>query len=510
MKGTLKETLGLSLLVAALGASGSARAADRSAMRGTTALRSELARKGFVVQDGLMDFPHVIEMCCQCQLPSCFANNPSSPYGLAILPPAPDQSPSVPNPYSEWFTEDGVYPAGWSWFWRLRPDEAVVFIGTTPPEMKYFGFTAYLYDRFHAGLKKPPDCKAEAIDRPSPPSTYNRFPLFASLGDTVNNMTVHTSGDGRDPFDKSVVFIVASDKNVESRVRHALIKAGYPEATFNTVVVSPQIAHLGGEDDKDTLAFVLRMATDQDLTAYMASPRTLLRVSPAQPVPGVLLDPLPLPKLRVRGTGKTETAFLPAVELLGKAVVAAYPGYDVTPIATTNWNEGYNCIENGQNCLGDNRDTPYIPPSFNPVTAGLNQELTLDPGEFLVAYGVNHAATKKAVYANISVLGWSHKSSPAVLDDREMLGSAAYYLGSTIDAATANMLYAWKFARPGDCSGQDTPYCREIDYTCTGGVAADEAMALVFRAYLEQKTKVGPAYPEIVIDRILKFTPKQQ
>ncbi len=508
MAGHVKKLAVLSVLVCAVFGASLTFAGEPEAR--LKAFRKDLARKGFVVQDGILDFPEILGMCCACKLPSCFANNPSSPYGLAVLPPAPDQSPSVPNPYSEWFTENHTYPDGFSWFWRLRPDEAVVFIGTTPPRMKYFGFTAYLYDRYHPLPQPPPACQADTFVRPAPLSSYNRIPLFASLGDTVNHMTVRTSGDAPNPFGRNVVFILAADKNIEARVRRALLDAGYPKSILNTIVIPPDIARLGVESVSDTLTFVLRMATDQNLDDYKKAPRALLRISPSTPVPSSSLVPLETPRLRVRGIGKTETRLLPAVDALGRAIVAAYPGYDAKPIYTTNWYEGYNCIENGQNCLGDNRDTPYIPPSFNPVTARLTQEddMILQPGEFLVAYGVNHVATKKAVYANIAVLGWNHKASPAVIDDSEMAGTAEYFLGASADPATADMLYAWKITRLDGCTGDDTPNCREIDTSCLHGVGADEPMAIVFRAYLEKKTKVGAAYGEIVIDRILKFTPK--
>ncbi len=508
MAGRLKRALVLSLMVATLGAWGSALDADRGEKGNLTKLRKELASKGFIVQDGLMDFPPVVQWCCQCKVPSCYANNPSSPYGIVVLPPAPNQSTTVPNPYSEWFEEDGTYPAGFSMFWRMRPDEAVVFIGTTPPAMKYFGFTAYLYDRYHPFPPPPPPCKGDGITRAAPPSSYNRVPLFASLGDTVNDMTVQLNPGASDAFGRNVVFIVATDKKTESKVRHALMDAGYPKEILNTVVTSSQLARLGVENEKDTLTFVLRMATNDYPQEYIDSPRTILRVSPAQPVPAPSLDPLPLPKLRVRGTGKTEVSLLPAVDQLGKAIVAAYPDYTATVICTTNWSEGLNCIENEQNCLADNRDTPYIVPSFNPVTAGLDQAVILGPDDFLMAYGVNHAAAGKAVYSNVSVLGWTHKSSPVAVDNLEMPGSAAYFLGSTVDPDTANMLYAWKFTRPGGCPAGDTPSCRPVDTTCTAGVAADEPVALVFRAYVEKKTKVAPAYSEIVIDRVLLFTAK--
>jgi hypothetical protein len=479
------------------------------------AFRNELEKKGFIVQEGKLEFPDLASWCCQCQLPTCYAYNPSSPYGLFVLPPAPNQNSLIKNPYSEWFYEDGHYPEGWSWFWRQRADEAVVFIGTTPPAMKYFGFTGYLYDRYRESIT-PPDCiTSGGGTRVSPDSVKNRFPLFASLGDTVNNMVVNVIGGKKDPFNKTVVFIMATDQDIEREIRRTLMKAGYPYPVINTIVVSPSIVRLGVESESDTLAFVLRMASEktQELQEYMGSSMSLFRVSPAQPVPLSAIEPLALPNLRVRGTGETEISLLPAVDALGEAIVASYPEYDSVKIATVNWYEGYNCIENGQNCLADNRDTPYIPPVFNPLTQTLLQDMILRPNEFYVAYGVNHQETRKATYSNVSILGWRHKSSPALLTSDDMPGSAQYYIGSSMDQATTDKLYAWKVTRPegckaGEVAGNIPPNCKEVGYTCQDGIAADDPMLLVFRAYLEPKTRAGAAYGEIIIDRIIKFKPK--
>jgi hypothetical protein len=194
------------------------------------------------------------------------------------------------------------------------------------------------------------------------------------------------------------------------------------------------------------------------------------------------------------------------VDQLRDAILAAYPHHDAEPITTVNWYDGHNCIENGQNCLGDNRDTPYIPPAFNLRTHKLLQTMQLRGGEFYVAYGVNHSRTGKALYSNVSVLGWDRKSSPAVVSNEMMEGSAQYYLGSSADPATADKLYAYRIARPTGCGG--APFCLEVPHDCDHGIVWDEPMALVFRAYVETATKAGPAYGEIVIDRIIKFTPK--
>ena len=63
-------------------------------------------------------------------------------------------------------------------------------------------------------------------------------------------------------------------------------------------------------------------------------------------------------------------------------------------------------------------------------------------------------------------------------------------------------------ARLGGCTAQDTSFCREVDAACETGVPLDEPMAIIVRAYLERKPRVGAAYGEIVLDRILKFAPK--
>lgn len=483
----------------------------------------KLERNGFIVQEGSVSFPPILDMCCQCELPSCYANNKSSTYGLFALPPAPNQDPSVENPYVEWFTEDGNLEAGWSYWWRLRPDEAAVFLGPTPPAVDYFGFTAYLYDRYVPNLPAGSACDCRSVDRcprPQPDSILHRLPIYSSLGDTVNSMTVNLPGRmhnrGRnDPYNKNVVVIVAADRNTERTVRRALIAAGYPAQSINVLPVSPSIAELGIESEDDSISLLLRVTPTPgtDITAYYSVPKTFLRISPAVPVPPEMLDPIPPPELRVRGTGETEASLLPTLQGLRQAVISKYSGYAVEEIRMTTLPEGYNCLENLQNCLADNRDTVYISPAYNTITDEPYQDLTLKQGngEFFVAYGVIHPKVNKATYSNISVLGWRHRAAPVMVSNADMMGSAQYYLEDNADPATADKIYAFKITRPpkGNDMGCLDPAepCKEVGYACNGGIASDEPIALTFRAYVEPATAVGPAWGEVILDRILKFTP---
>jgi hypothetical protein len=96
-------------------------------------------------------------------------------------------------------------------------------------------------------------------------------------------------------------------------------------------------------------------------------------------------------------------------------------------------------------------------------------------------------------------MGWSKRAAPAVVTDQDMAGSAQEYLPGADPA-----LYAYQIART--CIAQ---HCAPIAYDCEGGIAADEPVMPVFRAYLEPGTKVGPSRGEVVLDRVLKFTPVQ-
>jgi hypothetical protein len=527
-------------LLVALFMVGTAQAQGAEEKSRVDALKNHLTTKGFVWQEGQVWFPPILDMCCQCKLPSCYSNNASSQYGFFVLPPARGQDPLVKNPYAEWFTEDSSLPPSWSYAWRLRPDEAVVFIGKTPPRVEYFGFTAYLYDRYVATLGPMPDCtwnKGETIEhRAQPASVQNRFPVFASLGDTINNETIRLEGGRQNTFpvfsslgdtindetirrenvpqnsfDKNVVVVAAADRNVLRKVEDSLEEAGYPEKSINFLPLTPALTRLGLDSRDDSLMILLRVSPGSDNTAddYSAQPKTLLRVTPSTSIPVSQLAPVVPPKLRVRGTGKTE-AFLEAqIDELGQAIVAYYAslGYTAASVKMATLPDGFNCISNMQNCLADNRDTIYISPAYDIISGQLlpgQPSLILGPNEFLVAYGVQHPAVHKALYSNISIMGWFKRAAPAVVTNQDMAGSAQEYLPGADPA-----LYAYQIARTNGCRLRLSQHCVALDTGCGNGIAADEPVAPVFRAYLEPGTKIGPSRGEVVLDRVLKFRPAQ-
>ena len=364
------------------------------------------------------------------------------------------------------------------------PDEAIVLIGLTPPPARYFSYTPYLdWKMFPGGRKN----------------------VLASFGDAVNNATVKTIGSS--PFNALVVLIFTPDQGTDTRVRAALRKAGYPAAIINTVVLPVSLLRLGHNETADQLVIGMRTALwdkQSDGDFYIAHPPiSVFRVTPRTPTTA---NPFPTPPLRVRGTGQTEMALLNKLDELREGIIAANPGlYAKDIVLNPMCNEGCDLIQRGIELCGDSRDALYLAagfPEWDPMTS----RITLADDEFLMVYGANHVATGKATYMNINVYATeTAKLTLGNIDDRHFT-TAAPYLPAGDPAA--NSMYAYKISR----SGVAEPNCLllSVPQGCTRLTLDSSTLLGVFiRIYLEPATKVGPAMPEILYDRIIKFSPRQ-
>ena len=367
---------------------------------------------------------------------------------------------------------------------KLQEDEAIVVIGQTPPSAKYFSYTPFLASKVYPDL--------------------GRLQILASLGDSVNNLTVKTIGPT--PFNAPVVLIFTPDQGTDSRVRAALKHAGYPAAIINTLVFPASMLNLGHSETADELSIVPRAAIWQDPAtgdAYMNNPPLqVFRVTPHTPA-----DPNPFhaPHLRVRGTGQTEMDLMNKLGQLRQGIIEANPGLHAIDIPSKpTLYEGYDYIQQGIDPWGDGRDCFYVVAGYAPEM-GSNDEITLADNEFLVIYGPNHVATGKATYMNINVYdGKESKLSIGSLDDRDFKNSAGDYLP---DEPAADLLFAYKVSR--NCNGE--PNCLPLSAGDCPRLKIDSGTVLGIgtRTYLEPATKVGPAMQEMLYDRVIKFSPRK-
>jgi hypothetical protein len=376
---------------------------------------------------------------------------------------------------------------------QLDPAEAIVLIGQTPPPERYFGFTPFLRYRVNA-------------DGP-------KQQLWATVGDIVNNATVKTTGST--PFDSPVAFIFTPDRGTDARVRKALQRAGYPAAIINTSVYPASILNLGHGAKGDEFAVVLRNAlweegAEDDGEAYIEDPPfSLYRVTPTT---ATVANPFPVPRLRVRGTGQTEMGLMKSLNRLRAAIIdsvtAVNPGYSHTDIRTEpKGYEGYDYIQRGIDPLGDARDAFALFAGYMPEW-DLRNEITLDDDEFLMVYGVNHVATGKAAYMNFNVYASRPEDGKVPIagaDDRTFASTAAVYLPA--DPA-ASLMYAFKVSR--NCRNEPNCLPLALDDCPRLTIDKDTVLGLVFRMYMEPATKVGAAMPEVLYDRVIKFSPRAQ
>jgi hypothetical protein len=253
---------------------------------------------------------------------------------------------------------------------------------------------------------------------------------------------------------------------------------------------------LGIGPEYDTIVFGHRMALFADEKAgqeYINKISLAYRVTPTSQGE---LDPFSAPELRVRGTGKTEVDFQPALDELRQAILAKYSDLNAKELVTSVWlSESYDAVQRGVFVAGESRDTIYL----------RSDSFTLgdDPNECVIVYGVNHALSGKATYANLSFYGEALWNGVAGIYNIDYAGSAEPFLPNN---PLAKYLYVVKFVR-GSSS----------EKTCVAvppgpgaqGVGLDEPAFIGFRAYLEPATKVGPASVELLYDRVIKFSPKK-
>ena len=457
-----------------------------------------LNNEGFEAREGQFRILDPPPMACLGVIPSTWYNN-VQPYMTAVLPGASD------DPIQAWEkTPRMLFPA-------FRQDEALVLVGNTPVPMAYFGFQTFQFGRY--------DLKSYTYD-PATGGFFRPYSFtFAYLGDTVNFLTIRTTGTT--PYNRPMAFISTGNRRTQERIRGALRAAGYPDAIINTETLPSSILRFGYEN-ADQMLLLFRVAIAEGGPAVMSefensvAAGKVLRVFRVRAKSELPADPLPDPVLRVKGTGRTELGLYPTMERLREQILATHAGSYTAeemdtffPDGPTSFSEGYAALQRGisyqgiglDGSGGYGRDANYRMSSW----------FNLPENGFALVYGVDHAATGKASYSSAAVYldkmiaaGFASADSA---DFRAYPHTASQYLPG---APGIEKFYVWKVAR--NCNGE--PGCMEAKVpaakmgACGGRIAADGPVRIAFRSYAEPGTKVGPADSEILYERVIVFRPK--
>ena len=519
MKGKLARSFAWAIAIVSVTVGLAAAKPPGSALDNVPRFLNEIKKAGFSSQEGAFTYFDLIKEVCAGgdRYFSAMGNNPW-PNAYFVL--------QMPNP------EDVHYALPFVLNWQMRQDEAIVIIGQTPPPVRYFGFQSWV----NMG---PASSAGAAV-------TDNRPLTGAAFGDSANNLVVHTTGS--DPFNRPVVYVVTGNRQTEQLVRRAVLAAGYPEAIINVERLSPVIGPLGYGPAGSILLTAQRYAVPLDKGAFEDyvrrsidddpgnGPYRAFRVSPQKEL---AVDPYPVPKLRVRGTGKSEMDLYPALKSLGRAILAK-EGMPYKELGVRFWqdvmatgqmvlaDEPWASLQNGQYGYQGTRDAIYWQ-TYPPFKLRSNVD------EYVIVYGVNHHRTGKAAYASFSAyvepvfgtgreIGLGTVTDPGFDPDGNPGDSARRYLQPNDPYYEyADMLYAWKVAR--HCN--DEPYCLEVgNPTDINGVPYNDNCSpqinldidpgrpswasdvfVAFRNYMEPATAVSADSNELVWDRAIYFGP---
>ncbi|MEM6296822.1 MAG: hypothetical protein AAGA54_36490 [Myxococcota bacterium] len=443
-----------------------------SSTGGPATLEGQFERAGFVVQPGVVT-TFTLDDCAT--LTDCFGNNATTPYVLFGLPPHPDRPDEVPESVVGAIPN---IPETVSAAWFLESNEAVVIVGRTPPTASYYGITPYVFTR--------------ATD------AETRYVPFASVADTLNTVTTQTATGER--FDAEFSLVVAGDADVRAAATEALITAGYAEEGMNDLVFSSERVRFGLDTDADQLMLMGRVALIEDPDAaadFLEAPSfEVWRLTFAEES----TNPEAAPERTPRGDGTNEDVYRDSLDALEDAIEtslgdAAFESISVASSQTVAFAiDPEQCLTSGNECLGDNTDTTYAVGPLDVATA--DGTLTLGPDEAFIVYGVNHAATGKATYSNMSLYSQARRAGVIAIADAQMEGSADRFLP---DHPDRDALWAYEIRRA--CDGR--PYCAELP-TSFPGVPIEENIFFIFRAYLQPGSTVSPGHAEILAERVIK------
>ena len=355
----------------------------------------------------------------------CYLQKPGAPYGLMLFPPHTNETI---DEYYGFPIEDTNQFTG---TWHLKPRDVIILLGLTPPECKYFSFSNYLYSR-HLDKDWIPDYSMRGHSRLCPNGTVaDRCEFFASLDDSLNLDRGLNLEEDR--FNSTMVLVLGASVEGIELAKQALVEAGVSLNLISNYSFPGTELNLGINTTSDTFITVMRTAyykNKDDADDYFNNvPYRVFRMELMQE--NYTLYGRQLLVERITGNdeldyiGISATDMMESMLYITKELIATTSNNDVDKwyIQVTNTkagtpDSGFDCIEHGQMCLADCRDTVY-PFSMEiydravycenkhidtddciGLTDGL---LTNDDNDVIYVIGVNHAKTNMSSYASISV-----------------------------------------------------------------------------------------------------------
>ncbi|MBS0448099.1 MAG: hypothetical protein JSR59_19375 [Proteobacteria bacterium] len=421
-----------------------------------------------------------------CGAPYCFGTNPDTTYGQ------PDFSNGAPTP---------VISA------KMSETDAWVILIETPPPMKYWGVTPYIFNRYYSSF-------------PKDPGNSGYMTIFESLTDTTNLLLAGTTGSatpGENTFSKLAAFVITADRKTYSDVLAQLVSIGFPSTAINKLDLPlanfPGVPmHMNLGPTGDTYTMLLRLTYPEDpaqMADYVArNPQGFYYLSPKTKRPN---SPMQATTYRIPGSGSPEPPELRtardglAAQLLKeyRSMFGAIKESDVPVKQTTN----YACVTDGFICNSDNPD------GFDTAAVGNSSQFSMQADDAVLVVGVNHAisdvGTGKATYFSHTAVNVTTNQGILAVDDEWLAGTAlkAAGISSSKDPRFATYKSLYAFLISYNCPATPTP-CMTIPQgdDTHPGIPIGSVMQLTGRFYLDPVGKTRPSTDEVIIERAFFMT----
>ena len=497
-------------------------------------IAEKLKAQGYTVQYGALDY--LTPDKCQ-YLKTCFANNPASPYALVHLPPAVGEDIST---YPEWGTlatvVDGVKMSA---SFRLQRQDTVIMLGQTPPRSLYFSWVPYIFDRWYPKGWKSKEPKRPLLWCPSvTEENGSRCNVFASLGDAINMLNIKTSTENGESFASAFAHFMGGDASQIEKIQSISAEVGVDRSIHNVYPISSERFRFGLDRSADSLSEFGRITFADNKTAlreYVDNPSeymTILRVTPPKDtvlgesfVPNVFSDRVATLE-QVLSEKISHQDLKNALENdLGDAIERKYkedyPHVYKFGVEAPLFKDGYDCLDNHMFCNGDIQDTLY-PNSGNAIVKSRICKKTLgdwcpvkrraslqpDGSDFFLVIGVNHNATKSALYSSMCMYNTEKLTSigqftsvPGHLDDSTYVGSADRYLQSPI----SKYLFAVKVSRK--CAPREK-FCLQVSSSGPNSLPLKGECLFIERIYMDEM-RAGPTNEATIKPIIYHFSSKR-
>ena len=462
------------------------------------AFRAALEHAGFIVQSGDTQVSDAFELVEANVLASASGNNAGQLYKRLDVPgpPGPGGTPGT--------AANGIF--------NLRPGEAIVWAGPTPPRGDYFSFTPFLWVRSYQSILAKGDW------------------IFASVGDPLNSAWIHTEGH-HSRFASTTVIVFTADRGTYRRIARAARSGGYSAAALNSYVMPSKLLRLGTAPDSDTFAIVVRTANIASAEAqrrYLADTHyaSIFRVTPRV---ATAPDPYPTPRPR-RRRAVPETrlvrGIVPALNRLQRAILARGHGAAMRFSSRRWFDDSRQVLEAGRGSPLYHKFVAGESPTRHTCgcrgTAGSRTSRSAAPTRWLSTAsitrrpGLRRTPTSRSTATGCcsSCDGTGRQftfgcglpiwNGVASMTSHQFTGSANRYLSHD---PMARYLYAVTVQRR-PCPPRDR-WCVTVPEPSppgsSNGIPLGYPAFVGFRAYVNPRTKSGPDYRDIVPDRAIWF-----